>query len=213
MAFADEIRVEIENYIALYDAYKNADFSEQFAILAKALKLEEERYKSDVQPLHTQIKTVEKALNSLKKFKNTAEKIAKTIKSEYNKLQNIRQDIMAALPNGIPAGVDELDYAKKYLTQRQEELLSLRDYSYLELERYMTDPERRSVSKLMKALKPLVIKDRFIDVKAYPNLLQLLALATFNRWCTALAPKLPDKFSIVCRNMRTVVFWHAFICG
>lgn len=215
MAFADEIRVEIENYIALYDAYKNADFSEQFAILAKALKMEEERYKSDVQPLHTQIKTVEKALNSLKKFKNTAEKIAKlinqgldsgtiddaTIKSEYNKLQNIRQDIMAALPNGIPAGVDELDYAKKYLTQRQEELLSLRDYSYLELERYMTDPERRSVAKLMKALKSIVIKDRFIDVKAYPNLLQLLALATFNRWCTALAPKLPDKFSIVCRNM------------
>ena len=115
MAFADEIRVEIENYIALYDAYKNVDFSEQFAILAKALKMEEERYKSDVKPLHTQIKTVEKALNSLKKFKNTAEKIAKlinqwhdigtiddaTIKSEYNKLQNIRHDIMTALPKAI----------------------------------------------------------------------------------------------------------------
>ena len=215
MAFADEIRVEIENYIALYDAYKNADFSEQLKILDKALGFEEERYKSDVQPLHTQIKTVEKALNSLKKFKNTAEKIAKlinqgldsgtiddaTIKSEYNKLQNIRQDIMAALPNGIPAGVDELDYAKKYLTQRQAELLSSRDYSYLELERYMTDSERRSVLKLMKALKPIVIKDRCIDIKTYPNLLQLLALATFNSECAALAPDLPDKFSIVCRNM------------
>lgn len=215
MAFADEIRVEIENYIALYDAYKNADFSEQFAILAKALKMEEERYKSDVQPLHTQIKTVEKALNSLKKFKNTAEKIAKlinqgldsgtidhaTIKAEYNKLQSIRQDIMAALPKEIPTGVDELDYAKKYLTQRQAELLSSRDYSYLELERYMTDSERRSVLKLMKALKPIVIKDRFIDVKVYPNLLQLLALATFNSGCAALVPELPDKFSIVCRNM------------
>ena len=215
MAFADEIRVEIENYSKLYDAYKNTDFSEQFAILNKALGLEEERYKSDVMPLHTQIKTVEKALSGLKKFKSTTDKISKlinrgldggtlddaTIKAEYSKLQSIRQDIMAALPKDIPSGVDELDYAKKYLMQRQAELLSSRDYSYLELERYMTDSERRSVLKLMKALKPIVIKDRCIDIKTYPNLLQLLALATFNSGCMALAPELPDKFSIVCRNM------------
>ena len=215
MAFADEIRVEIENYLKLYDTYKNTDFSEQLKILDKALGLEEERYKSDVLPLHTQIKTIEKALSGLKKFKSTTDKISKlinrgldsgtlddaTIKAEYNKLQSIRQDIMAALPKEIPTGVDELDYAKKYLTQRQAELLSSRDYSYLELERYMTDSERRSVLKLMKALKPIVIKDRCIDIKTYPNLLQLLALATFNSGCMALAPELPDKFSIVCRNM------------
>ena len=60
MAFADEIRVEIENYLKLYDTYKNTDFSEQLKILDKALGLEEERYKSDVLPLHTQIKTIEK---------------------------------------------------------------------------------------------------------------------------------------------------------
>lgn len=215
MAFADEIRVEIENYLKLYDTYKNTDFSEQLKILDKALGLEEERYKSDVLPLHTQIKTVEKALSGLKKFKSTTDKISKhinrgldsgtlddaTIKAEYNKLQSIRHDIMAALPKDIPAGVNELSYAKKYLMQRQAELLSSRDYSYLELERYMTDSERRSVSKLMKALKPIVIKDRFIDVKVYPNLLHLLALATFNSGCAALVPELPDKFSIVCRNM------------
>ena len=215
MAFADEIRIEIENYLNLYDIYKNTDFSEQLKILDKALGLEEERYKSDVLPLHTQIKTVEKALSGLKKFKSTTDKISKlinrgldsgtlddaTIKAEYSKLQSIRHDIMAALPKDIPAGVDELSYAKKYLMQRQAELLSSRDYSYLELERYMTDSERRSVSKLMKALKPIVIKDRFIDVKVYPNLLQLLTLATFNSGCAALVPELPDKFSIVCRNM------------
>lgn len=215
MAFADEIRIEIENYLNLYDIYKNTDFSEQLKILDKALGLEEERYKSDVLPLHTQIKTVQKALSGLKKFKSTTDKISKlinrgldsgtlddaTIKAEYSKLQSIRHDIMAALPKDIPAGVDELSYAKKYLMQRQAELLSSRDYSYLELERYMTDSERRSVSKLMKALKPIVIKDRFIDVKVYPNLLQLLTLATFNSGCAALVPELPDKFSIVCRNM------------
>ena len=137
MAFADEIRVEIENYLKLYDTYKNTDFSEQLKILDKALGLEEERYKSDVLPLHTQIKTIEKALSGLKKFKSTTDKISRlinrgldsgtlddaTIKAEYSKLQSIRQDIMAALPKEIPTGVDELDYAKKYLTQRQAELL------------------------------------------------------------------------------------------
>ena len=69
MAFADEIRVEIENYLKLYDTYKNTDFSEQLKILDKALKMEEERYRSDVLPLHTQIKAVEKALSGLKKLK------------------------------------------------------------------------------------------------------------------------------------------------
>lgn len=43
MAFADEIRIEIENYLNLYDIYKNTDFSEQLKILDKALGLEEEQ--------------------------------------------------------------------------------------------------------------------------------------------------------------------------
>ena len=71
---------------------------------------------------------------------------------------------------------------------------------YRILSQYMTQEECNSINKFINIIKDVVICKDGVVAKAYPNLLQLLILLTFDQECALCSPELADSFSIVCKQ-------------
>ena len=132
MSYADDLRLEITNYLNNLSIYMSADFTEQIKILSGAIHKEEEKYKLEVLPKINEYKDLQHALDSLEKFPMTARKIEMMIKDglnggnlddtavkeQYKKLVTFRETIIKVLPASVE--VDDLKSVKKNLIEREK---------------------------------------------------------------------------------------------
>lgn len=191
---------KIGEQIELYNEYESLSSSLNESIFKKITseielkELNQQRTKSSSLNLEKQ-----------KSLTSTISELNKKIKVDYERLLEIRKGVCNFIHDIPISGSDskKIEFLKKQQEDTSETLQQMKVFSTINLLEKLSESERAEVIPYINSITRIIIKGKVIRHTDYPNLLQLLALATFKKECGECAPVLNDSFSIDCRRMFT----------
>lgn len=209
MSFLSKLKKEVIMYLEELKNYNDTDHAKSWEIVNEASRKEIEFYESTVEPTKKEEEELSDKLSKLNEFANIAVSIEDTQSSDdrkrelYGKLVKVREEIKNFFPDGIKRkkGKSDLVIIEKLLTKRLDELRS-RDFgNYHLLAGYMNEEEITYARSLARDLSKLSFSGGHFPGKDYPNLTQVLMLATRRSDVAGCCPQIDDsQSSIVFRE-------------
>ena len=228
MKYTEQLKNEINTYIASLNWLQSTNRNEINTILERASQQAQEYYDREIAPFQEQLKLVNVALEDTKQLHENVQKMngdivgigtqggkvgkrqEEDIGRSYTMLRQCREKVLKDL-KAVPALKMQPGEPKEVarlisdVTKIKNGLYKNVNVSYEDLMQYMDQNDKKKMIHFIDLLNNVLIgvaitSDGVLKHHTYPLLTRLVGVATLNTDCIGSAPGLEETYSIVCRE-------------